>query len=153
MFILVFTLCLYLYLHYVYTCIYTICIPVFTLCLYLYLHYVYTYIYTMFIPVFTLCLYLFLHYVTCCVYNRSALCTMSVGYSSKNLRYPISKLTSLLLTNTDTDTQRLCENLGVTVDGEHVCFLKTTIQPDTKVTCTLCICPLYHKDCVDQCLH
>lgn len=61
---------------------------------------------------------------------------MSTGYSSKNLKFPISKLTVMLGTNTDTETQVLCEKLGVSVVGEHVIFLKSSFKQDVKVKTT-----------------
>lgn len=64
---------------------------------------------------------------------RKALYAMNIGYSSKNCKYPLSKLTDVLHLNTDTHTQNVCQELGLSILGEHVQFLKGSWKADTKV--------------------
>ncbi|KAH3875617.1 SAC3 domain-containing protein 1-like isoform X2 [Dreissena polymorpha] len=72
-----------------------------------------------------------------CIQQR-ALHTMNAGYSSKNLTFPIAKLTELLFLNTDTETQIICEMYGVTVLGEGVQFFRGNFKSDEKVERSHC---------------
>ncbi|WAR11244.1 SAC31-like protein [Mya arenaria] len=65
--------------------------------------------------------------------HRMALSMMSTAFSSKNLKFPISKLTELLFLNTHMETQNLCVQYGIKVQGENVQFLKGDFKTDAKI--------------------
>ena len=49
---------------------------------------------------------------------------MNIAYSSKICKFPISKLTDILCCNTDTETQRMCQQFGLSILETNVQFLK-----------------------------
>ncbi|XP_054270659.1 SAC3 domain-containing protein 1 isoform X1 [Macrosteles quadrilineatus] len=64
--------------------------------------------------------------------RRKTLSVMNSAYSSKNLRYSLSKLTSLLLFANDEDAAEECKYYGLSVDEDGVHFLKGTFDNSTK---------------------
>ncbi|XP_054270669.1 SAC3 domain-containing protein 1 isoform X2 [Macrosteles quadrilineatus] len=64
--------------------------------------------------------------------HRKTLSVMNSAYSSKNLRYSLSKLTSLLLFANDEDAAEECKYYGLSVDEDGVHFLKGTFDNSTK---------------------
>lgn len=70
--------------------------------------------------------------------QRNAMFTMNTAFSSKNLKFPLSKLTELLLLNTDTESQELCEQFGITVEGSHALFQKANFRPLEKIARSHC---------------
>ena len=66
----------------------------------------------------------------CC---RQALQAMNAAYSSKNLRYPLANLQSLLLFNSETAAVAECRHYGLLVADNMVHFSKGTFSANTKV--------------------
>lgn len=65
--------------------------------------------------------------------RRQALQAMNSAYSSKNLRYPISHLISLLLFNNETEAVAECRHYGLHVTNNMVQFSKGTFNTNIKI--------------------
>lgn len=65
--------------------------------------------------------------------RRQALQVMNSAYSSKNLRYPVTHLKSLLLFNSETEAVAECRHYGLHVSDNMVHFSKGTFNSSVKV--------------------
>ncbi|RZF33840.1 hypothetical protein LSTR_LSTR008963 [Laodelphax striatellus] len=62
--------------------------------------------------------------------RRHALDVMNTAYSSKNLHFPLEVLTCILNFQNAYEARLCCENYGVTVSENRVCFLKGNFAAD-----------------------
>ena len=67
---------------------------------------------------------------------------MSIAYNSKVSKFPISKLTDILCLNTDTETQKLCEQFGLNIVGSSIQFMKNSFK-DCNVVSSVTVYHIY----------
>lgn len=70
--------------------------------------------------------------------QRNALYTMNTAYSSKNLKFPLEKLRELMFLNTETETQNVCQQFGIAIEGTSAKFMKSNFKTEEKVERTNC---------------
>ncbi|GAB6027956.1 minichromosome maintenance complex component 3 associated protein [Chamberlinius hualienensis] len=65
--------------------------------------------------------------------RRKCICMMSTGYSVKNGKYPLKKLTELLLFNDEKEAASTCKYYGLTTDENSVYFFKSNFLQDKAI--------------------
>ncbi|PSN34740.1 hypothetical protein C0J52_23123 [Blattella germanica] len=71
---------------------------------------------------------------------RHALIVMSNAFSSRNLTFPLERLTSILLYKSEKQAALDCERCGINVRDGAVSFNKTAFKIDAKIACTKVAC-------------